>query len=137
MPVYCGYVSFGNVNSPLCHERITGAAIAWASCHGQTITIRVGFDLFNEVGFLLQKGQPEEYATVPTLDLHIAFIRSLIVGCGIGLVEIPPRPAGHTQLPRKHVPAPHPRGKQELEPAERVHPTNSGGLRQPIPCTMT
>jgi hypothetical protein len=57
--------------------------------------VRVGFDLFAEVRHLLTVGQPEENAGVPALDRHVAFLRGLILGHALPLVEIPPRPAGH------------------------------------------
>ena len=57
--------------------------------------IRLGYDLFDEISFLLTAGQPVENALVPTLDLHIALLRDLILGSGVSLIEIPPAPAGH------------------------------------------
>ena len=57
--------------------------------------IRLGFDLFAEVRHLLTEGQPTEFASIPTLDLHISLLRELIVSQGMALVEIPPLPAGH------------------------------------------
>ncbi len=62
---------------------------------GQTI-IRVGFDLFQEVRYLLTQGQPTSRAAIPALELHIGLLRSLILGCSIPLVEIPPVPDGHS-----------------------------------------
>jgi hypothetical protein len=59
-------------------------------------TIRLGYDLFDEVQFLLSTGQPVEHASIPTLDIHIGILRDLIVGAGIPLVEILPTPAGHS-----------------------------------------
>lgn len=56
--------------------------------------IRVGYDVFEEVSFLLSTGQPPENAAIPTLDLHIALLRSWMLDCGISFVEIPPVPAG-------------------------------------------
>jgi len=56
--------------------------------------IRVGFDLFEEVRFLLSTGQPVEHAHIPALDLHISLLRRWILAAGIPLVEIPPSPAG-------------------------------------------
>jgi peptidoglycan/xylan/chitin deacetylase (PgdA/CDA1 family) len=58
------------------------------------MVVRVGYDLFHEVRFLLTEGQPEENAASPTLDLHIALLRDLITGSGIPLIEIPPVPEG-------------------------------------------
>ena len=43
----------------------------------------------------LGDGQPAEFAGIPTLDLHIALLRELIVTNGVSLVEIPPVPEGY------------------------------------------
>jgi hypothetical protein len=56
---------------------------------------RIGYDLFAEVRTLLTEGQPLENASLPALELHIAFLRDLITGRGISLVEIPPVPEGY------------------------------------------
>ena len=56
---------------------------------------RIGYDLFDEVSSLLTEGQPAGYADIPTLDLHIALLRDLIVMSGISLLEIPPVPNGY------------------------------------------
>ena len=55
---------------------------------------RIGYDLFSEVRTLLTLGQPPANAGIPTLEVHIAFLRDLITGRGISLVEIPPVPEG-------------------------------------------
>jgi hypothetical protein len=57
--------------------------------------VRLGYDLAYEVRSLLSAGQPPEEADVPSLDLHVAMLRGLIVEAGLPLVEIPPTPAGH------------------------------------------
>lgn len=57
--------------------------------------IRIGFDLFQEVKYLLSSGQPSLYAQVPTLDVHIAMMRDWIISSSIPLVEIPNRPASY------------------------------------------
>jgi hypothetical protein len=57
--------------------------------------IRIGYNLFDEVSYLLSTGQPPENALIPSLDLHISILRSLILNAGIPLLEIPPVPAGH------------------------------------------
>jgi hypothetical protein len=56
---------------------------------------RVGFDLFQEIAFLLTDGQPVENALIPTLDLHISLLRSWINESGVPWVEIPPVPFGY------------------------------------------
>lgn len=77
MPVYCGLREFER-GSPV----ISKPGI-----------IRAGYDLFSEVEFLLSKGQPVQYAHIPTLDFHIAALRTWILGAGLALLEIPPSPA--------------------------------------------
>jgi len=59
------------------------------------VVARIGYDLFGEVSTLLSDGQPAAYADIPTLDLHIALLRDLIVANGITLIEIPPVPDGY------------------------------------------
>jgi hypothetical protein len=79
----------GNVDTVACEPVLslhnTGAA---------RIT-RIGYDLFHEVRVLLTAGQPAANAGIPTLELHIALLRDLIVSSGIPLVEIPPVPEGY------------------------------------------
>lgn len=57
--------------------------------------IRLGYDLFDEVQFLLSAGQPVEQADIPTLDSHITMLRDWILSAGVPLLEIPPTPSGH------------------------------------------
>ena len=59
------------------------------SCWHQVV-VRIGFDLFQEVRHLLTLGQPAEFASIPTLELHISLLRELIVSQGLPLVEILP-----------------------------------------------
>ncbi|MBS1867656.1 MAG: hypothetical protein JSS69_17210, partial [Acidobacteria bacterium] len=56
---------------------------------------RIGYDLFLEVRELLLKGQPIESAEIPTIELHIDLLRSVILAAGAELVEIPPIPEGY------------------------------------------
>jgi len=56
---------------------------------------RIGYDLFDEIRYLLTKGQPAAYALTPTLDCHIALLRHLLIESKTSFVEIPPHPAGH------------------------------------------
>jgi len=61
---------------------------------GSTV-IRLGYDLFDEIRFLLTAGQPVENAHVPTLDRHVGMLRRSILHAGIPLLEIPPAPADY------------------------------------------
>ena len=60
-----------------------------------TRVYRFGFDLFDEVAFLLSEGQPVAHGSCPSLDLHVALLRRSLLESGVPLVEIPPAPAGH------------------------------------------
>jgi len=42
-------------------------------------TVRIGYNLFDEVSFLFSKGQPIEYARIPTLDLHFDLLKSILL----------------------------------------------------------
>jgi len=65
-------------------------------CSRDGVTVhRVGYDLFAEITALLTSGQPEEYADSPTLEIHIAALRDIIVESGVELIEIPPVPLGY------------------------------------------
>jgi len=67
-----------------CESRRRGQTIRW-----------VGYDLFQETGHLLSEGQPAEQALNPTLELHIALLRSILIDAGVSFVEVPPRPYGY------------------------------------------
>lgn len=72
------------------------SAVAGVRIHSSDRTLlRLGFDLFREVEYLLRVGQPLENADVPALELHIAMLRDWILEAGVRLVEIPPVPAGY------------------------------------------
>ena len=62
---------------------------------GNRTVWRIGYDLFDEVRYLLTNGQPAAQAATPTLELHIALLRHLLLESGVPFVEIPPRPAGY------------------------------------------
>jgi hypothetical protein len=58
-------------------------------------TVRVGYDIFQEVAFLLSQGQPSKNAHIPTLELHISVLRSIMMSAGVGFLEVLPAPAGY------------------------------------------
>jgi len=69
------------------------ASFSYQSQYGTVV--RIGYDLFHEIRALLTVGQPVEYAGIPTLELHIAFLRDSITSLGVMLLEIPPVPDGY------------------------------------------
>ena len=56
---------------------------------------RIGYDLFQEVRILVSRGQPAVNAHVPTLELHIAALRRMLVESEVPFVEVLPRPLGY------------------------------------------
>lgn len=72
-------------------QKTTGVQIG----AGKRQILRLGYDLFHEVRYILESGQPEIYAHVPTIEIHIAILRNFVLGAGIPLLEIPPIPAGY------------------------------------------
>jgi len=94
LPIYGGAVTFRHEGFGGLTERHSGDSAVYIDRSGNKTFVRVGYDLFHEVHFLLTKGQPPENAGIPTLDMHISFLRDLITGCGVPLVEIPPVPDG-------------------------------------------
>ena len=62
---------------------------------GERTVWRIGYDLFDEIQFLLTEGQPAALALTPTLDLHIELLRQLLVESKVAFLEIPPRPANY------------------------------------------
>jgi len=57
--------------------------------------VRIGYDLFGEISFLLSRGQPIEFAQIPTLEHHIHILRKLVLNSGLHLIEILPAPIGY------------------------------------------
>jgi len=76
-------------------ENSSGPVLREINLNGQTF-VRIGYDLFAEIRRLLITGQPAEHAAIPTLEIHIALLRDLIVSHALPLVEIPPVPEGRS-----------------------------------------
>jgi len=94
IPIYRNTVCFTGTRNSLLTLEASKECAAYLARNGASWFARVGYDLFAEVRALLTAGQPSAQAHLPTLDLHIAFLRQLIVGCGITVAEIPPVPEG-------------------------------------------
>ena len=95
IPIYGDFVTFREKGTGLLvDEKSQHAAMHQRQSRGAVVA-RMGYNLFGEVGTLLTAGQPAAYAGIPTLDLHIALLRDLIVASGVSLVEVPPVPNGY------------------------------------------
>jgi hypothetical protein len=94
VPVYGTLATVERVNGGSGTSAFVSAVVQVAS--SEVTVIRVGYDLFDEVRYLLETGQPVEHAQTPTLDIHISMLRDWILRAGIPLVEVLPTPAGHS-----------------------------------------
>ncbi|MBN1550256.1 hypothetical protein JW979_02255 [bacterium] len=94
-PIYGKSIAFKNHYGGNLLSNNSGQVLGYEKKNGHQRILRFGYDLFEEVYFLLTKGQPPEYALFPTLDYQIDILRSLITESGIRLLEIPPSPAGY------------------------------------------
>jgi hypothetical protein len=95
IPIYGDTITFPEKGSGLLSDEDSQECAAYLDGSGDSVRARIGYDLFSEVRTLLTVGQPPANANMPALELHIAFLRDLITGCGISLVEIPPVPDGY------------------------------------------
>jgi hypothetical protein len=96
IPIYGNVVGFAAADGA--GEMVltdTAEPAAWVRHADGHTFVRVGYDLFREIRYLLTRGQPAAHAGIPTLERHIALLRKFILGAGIPVLEIPPVPAGH------------------------------------------
>lgn len=96
IPIYGRCLTFPPDNSNLLMTEASGRPVTLRQTGNQEEEIlRIGYDLFEEVRFLLTTGQPRDEAGFPTLDLHIDFLRNQMHASGIEFIEIPPVPQGY------------------------------------------
>lgn len=96
IPIYGKRITFPRGDSSILAGKESGQpAILHQARKEQRKILRVGYDLFGEIRFLLNSGQPVEQARIPTLELHIEFLRDQLRAAGIAFVEIPPVPEGY------------------------------------------
>lgn len=95
VPIYGKAITFSNAERPIIFCSKSAKPIGYELRKGEQRILRIGYDLFQEVSFLLTKGQPLENALIPTLDFHIDMLKSWIIETGIKFAEIPPVPAGY------------------------------------------
>jgi len=95
LPLYTSVLTFGNANPATARLAADVGIVAVGSTRDGRTTIRIGYDVFEEVRFLLSRGQAADRAHVPAVDLHIAMLRRWILEAGIPVLEIMPSPVGH------------------------------------------
>jgi hypothetical protein len=91
-PLYMGALRFDG-GGP-CAFRCGATALDYRSTIDGVDCWRIGYDLFQEVQYLLSEGQPPAQALTPTLDIHSAVLRHLLLEAGVSFIEIPPHPLG-------------------------------------------
>src|ERR1043165_4141532 len=92
IPIHGDSITFRNERVTFLTDESSQKSAGYQSLANGTTYFRVGYDLFREIRILLTIGQPAENADIPTLEMHIALLRDLIVESGAPLVEIPPIP---------------------------------------------
>ena len=95
IPIYGNCATFADQSCSTLIDESSQVPASWRREEQGQVLIRVGYDLVDEIRRLLTEGQPAIFADSPTLDWHISVMRERILGEGIGLVEIPPVPAGY------------------------------------------
>jgi hypothetical protein len=95
IPIYGNCLAFGSSENHWLVDANTGKPVVWETASNGQKLVWFGFDLFYEIRYLLTRGQPVAHAGTPTLEIHIALLRELIIGCAIPLVEILPVPENY------------------------------------------
>jgi hypothetical protein len=94
-PVYGKLLVFRGDGEPIVTRHQSTSMVGMRLANEGRPTVRIGFDLFYEVYFLLSQGQPSENAQTPAMDRQIALLRELLLGLGTPLVEVLPAPNGY------------------------------------------
>lgn len=94
-PVYKNLLQFQSAVNSIIKVKNKDDVVGLEFTYADKKILRVGYDLFEEIEFILTKGQEIEYAHIPTVDIHIALLRSWILESGLSLLEIPPVPHGY------------------------------------------
>jgi hypothetical protein len=95
IPIYGNTITFPEMGNGLLVDEDSRECAAYLDEREGRVLVRIGYDLFSEIRTLLTSGQPIANASSPALELHIAFLRDLIIRSGVPLVEIPPVPEGY------------------------------------------
>ena len=95
IPIYGNLLTFEGIGRPILYVK-DNSEVAGLEIKSEGLRkIVLGYNLFEEIDHLLSTGQPKENAHIPTLEIHISIVRSLITDAGILLIEVPPVPAGY------------------------------------------
>ncbi len=96
LPIYGALATFPGVSDSLLKEEATQRGGGFRQRERGDDRFAGGYNLFEEVRFLLATGQPAVNAGIPTLEEHVAWLRNWLTLAGICSVEIPPVPDGYS-----------------------------------------
>lgn len=97
-PIYGGCVLFPNRAAGPIVDAENQMPASYVEKSANSTVVRVGYDLFSEVRTLLSVGQPLAQAEIPSVDVHIAIMRQLLLTHGVSIAEIPPVPEGYKYI---------------------------------------
>jgi hypothetical protein len=95
LPLFGKLLLFEGKGDPLLYTEENRRIAGYARRDGESSLLRLGYDLFREIGHLLGAGQEKNFSRFPTADLHVLLLRNWILESGVPVVEIPPKPPGH------------------------------------------
>jgi peptidoglycan/xylan/chitin deacetylase (PgdA/CDA1 family) len=96
LPIYGPCLSFpDSTENELVDELTRESAIVSLEGSPNQTALWIGYDLWNEIRYLLTNGQPELFAEIPALELHIELLRGLLGEYKVSYTEVAPVPAGY------------------------------------------
>lgn len=95
LPIYGDLVTFPEAALFSPRDRGSGRPAMCRRISGNQTVMRIGYDLFREIEYLLTEGQPADFAHIPAIELHIALLRDVILSARLELIEVPPIPYGY------------------------------------------
>ena len=95
LPIYGNVASINSQGIPLLKSKGKGQTIGAYFQKGSQAVWRIGYDLFQEVIYLLSQGQTPANSLVPALEIQISILRKWLLATGLTFVEIPPVPSNY------------------------------------------
>jgi peptidoglycan/xylan/chitin deacetylase (PgdA/CDA1 family) len=96
LPIYGSCLTFPDSSeNDIVDEFTRNSVIVRLTQQEHQTVLWIGYDLWEEIRLLLLNGQPELYAEIPALELHIELLRGLLLQHNVPFAEVPPIPAGY------------------------------------------
>ena len=96
LPIYGPCLSFPGSPENQVVDEFTRESVIVSLNQQEQQMVCVGYDLWEEIRYLLRKGQPERYADIPALELHIELLRGMLRQNNVPFTEVQPVPSGHS-----------------------------------------